>query len=141
MDNNDDGKVALGVFNFVRNPDKPEEILWVRDSYAKKKFSLPGGGVKKQGELVTNTAIRELTEETGLCGFIGGLIGIFANRKFLGQVILFETIIESGILKPDGREIIECRFARIQDLGVDEIYLPQLTLAKIGLAYRRGDRP
>jgi 8-oxo-dGTP pyrophosphatase MutT (NUDIX family) len=42
-----------------------DEVLLVRNSYGSKKWTLPGGGVKK-GESMERAAIREVREEIGI---------------------------------------------------------------------------
>ncbi len=69
-------------------------------------WMLPGGQ-KEENELIEQTAIREVKEETGLCIKISHLIGIYTSTD--GKIVkyLYEGEIESGelTLSDETREI------------------------------------
>jgi ADP-ribose pyrophosphatase YjhB (NUDIX family) len=72
--------LAVGAAGLV--VDRDGRVLLVRQSYATRRWTLPGGGVKK-GETLADCARRELREEVGV---VAGpeaveLLGLYANFK------------------------------------------------------------
>ncbi len=71
--------------------DEKKRMLLVKRSVDPQKgeWCLPGGFMEL-GENPESCALRELKEETGLSGEIGGLVGIFSNHNALyDTVVLF----------------------------------------------------
>ncbi len=81
------------VWWFVRRPmaigtaglvvDDEGRILLVRQSYAKRRWMLPGGGLKR-GETLRDGALRELREEAGIIAKAPAdvtMLGIYSNFK------------------------------------------------------------
>jgi ADP-ribose pyrophosphatase YjhB (NUDIX family) len=64
-------------------------------------WAVPGGMVDV-GETLTNTALRELKEETGLSGEVMSLLGIFDSRVWKSQLksqlyhVVFEVQVQEG---------------------------------------------
>ena len=128
------GPIDFGVFVAVRN--EYDEYLLVRHGYGEEKWSLPGGGLE-QGEVASDGAVREAKEETGYDIEVGQLIGIFAQKKKLGQVILFEGKIKGGeIVIRDSGEITACGFMKPERILMDEIYPGQLNLIRRAEEFR-----
>lgn len=57
----------------------PGEILMIRRT-DNSNWAVPGGGMHL-GESITNTAVRETEEETGITCEITGLVGIYTNPR------------------------------------------------------------
>lgn len=118
-----------GAFIAIRNPLKPEEILWVKHSYGDRKWSLPGGGLCI-GEMPTVAAYWEVREETTIEIKKLKLIGTFPTRLKYGQVHFFEALEWEGTPYPgNGKEIEKCEFARFED--IKDGYTAQISLAMI----------
>ncbi len=66
----DDGRILLTRFAFPGHPDHG-------------KWTMPGGGMER-GESPSETACRELLEETGLMATLGSIAGVF-SRWFTAQ--------------------------------------------------------
>ena len=134
------GDLRDGVFVIVRSLNS---ILLVRHNYGEGLWSLPGGGVK-QGEVVIDAARRELREETSI-EEVATLkqIGIFTLIKRYGLVVLFEAIGWDGYPTADSKEIAECGFFTLQDLGTNkaQIYPAQLKMISIFLKYGHREEP
>jgi ADP-ribose pyrophosphatase YjhB (NUDIX family) len=73
--------MAIGTAGLV--VDSEGRILLIRQSYAKRQWMLPGGGLKR-GETLRDGALRELREEAGIIVRTPDevtLLGIYANLK------------------------------------------------------------
>jgi ADP-ribose pyrophosphatase YjhB (NUDIX family) len=81
------------VWWFVRRPvvvgaaglvvDEEGRVLLVRQSYATRRWTLPGGGVKR-GETMRDAALREVREEAGVVATAPDdveLLGVYSNFK------------------------------------------------------------
>ena len=111
---------SLGVRVIVT--DENGRVLLVRHKYLPGWY-LPGGGVEK-GEILVETAKRELREEAGVKA-LGDpkLLGMFLNREGFGRdhIGLFEVkvwVAEANHLKPNA-EILEARFFPPASLPAD----------------------
>lgn len=125
------GDLNTGAFVIIPNKFNPNSYVWVRNGYGEKKWSLPGGGVRL-GELVNEAALREAREETGLeIGRPLRPIAIASLLKKYGVVHLFLTIDWEGIPRADGKEILEIKFATLNEMPDDEAYRAQKKLAQI----------
>jgi 8-oxo-dGTP pyrophosphatase MutT (NUDIX family) len=86
---------------------------------------LPGGAMDP-GESITQAAVRELHEETGLNIEVTRLVGVYSDPANIFSydngdqvhaiVLLFEGKIISGILKPDGEETTHLDYFPIDQL-------------------------
>jgi len=82
------------------------ELLLVRHSY-RKGWALPGGGARRH-ETLPEAARRELREETGIDAPVDALVAVFTTIP----VRIFEYCpVARPVPRPDGREILEARFA------------------------------
>lgn len=93
------------------------EVLLVRHSYGRSDlFMLPGGGIHK-GEVPEAAAAREIQEELGCTlenlAFVSTHLAGAEGRR--DTVHLFRARA-SGPLRPDGIEIAEARFFRLEAL-------------------------
>lgn len=109
------------------------EYLFARHNYGAKKWSLPGGGIKK-GELANRAIVRETKEETGL-DIIGppvliAVIQLVINHEH--QVLLFKASNWDGIIRADGNEISEIKFMKSEDIKDNmDIYPAQQKFVQI----------
>jgi len=102
-----------GVSVILRDPQG--RVLFVRHAYGPSNWSLPGGGIGRR-ELPEQAARREMKEELGLTlgdvralGTITETISGASHTAFLFVADIAETPV------PDGREIVEVRFATPRD--------------------------
>lgn len=89
------------------------------------KWGLPGGAMDP-GESITQTAIREVYEETGLDIEVTRLIGVYSDTtniyvcssgdKVHALVLLFEGKVISGMLKSDDDETLQLAYFSCDDL-------------------------
>jgi ADP-ribose pyrophosphatase YjhB (NUDIX family) len=73
--------VVVGASGLV--VDRQGRVLLVRQSYATRRWTLPGGGVKR-GETLLEGALREIREEAGITATSPGkvsLLGVYGNFK------------------------------------------------------------
>jgi 8-oxo-dGTP pyrophosphatase MutT (NUDIX family) len=84
------------------------EVLMVHHTYGEHNWELPGGGGER-GETPTETAVREVREETGLSVVPARITGWYYDPvgDFLHVAVLCES---TGTPSPDGAEVSECRF-------------------------------
>lgn len=121
-----------GVNIIIQN--KAEHYLLVRHNYKDRKWSLPGGGIKR-GETSKRAIIREVLEETGL--IIVGRPLYFADVQlefaWKNKVILFVATEWDGIISPRNKdEISEVKFFKPEDIkNNEEIIKAQRMLIKI----------
>lgn len=90
--------------------DGSGQVLLVRHSYERHRWTLPGGGMG-QGELPGDAARRELSEELGREA--RGLVPIGMDTRMLygARCITHVFTCEiAGPPRPDGREITEARY-------------------------------
>jgi len=96
-----------------------DEILLVQSWLSNKKWSLPGGGTKKDESLVT-AAVRELYEETGIETAESSLtkLGTFKHTKYhfdyLGHLYVL-NLAEKPELKLQRKEIRAAKWIPIED--------------------------
>jgi len=107
---------------FIRNAQG--EIL-LQQRVDNSEWVLPGGAMDP-GESITQAAVRELYEETGLNIEVTRLVGVYSDPTNIFSydngdqvhaiVLLFEGKIISGILKPDGEETAQIDYFPIDHL-------------------------
>lgn len=97
-----------GVGILVMNASK--QVLLVRHSYERHRWTLPGGGIGR-GELPASAAARELAEELRLERNDFDPIGVDVRMLYGARCVthVFSCNI-AGRPQPDGREITEARF-------------------------------
>jgi 8-oxo-dGTP diphosphatase len=105
--------MEIGVFAFIKNPEG--KILLVKDVTRQQLWTLPGGG-PEIAELMPDTLVREVKEETSVDVGVGQLLGVFSQKKAAGVVLLFEAHITDGIPTPDGVEAAECKYFSLEEL-------------------------
>lgn len=102
-----------GVTVFLR--DSRGRILFVRHAYGPDVWGLPGGGIDR-GEEPEDAARREMREELNVA--LGDLRCVGTLDETLSGAphvaFLYAAMIE-GTPEPDGREIVEVRFAAPDD--------------------------
>ncbi len=142
MDKQELADLKDGVFTIIRHKEDTDAILLVRQNYRGNKWSLPGGGIRL-GEIATHGAKREALEEASVEVADLKLVGVFTLLKKYGMVLLFEANSWEGIPKPDGKEIIEVKFAKPHemDLTSDDIWTAQRALMHVANRFREHDRP
>lgn len=98
-----------GVSVILRDPEG--RVLFVRHTYGPPDWSLPGGGIAR-GEAPEAAARREMAEELGLT--LGPVSELGTIEETISgaphTAYLFLTEIDDAPV-PDGREIVEVRFA------------------------------
>jgi len=102
-----------GVKSLIQHKDT---FLFVRNSYGTKKWTLPGGGVKRNEKLV-KAMKRETLEEVGIllkdCIHIGFYKNSLYNRE--GTVHCYYAKINNPILDIDPQEIEEAKWCRLDN--------------------------
>ncbi|MBY8338012.1 NUDIX domain-containing protein [Alteriqipengyuania sp. NZ-12B] len=102
-----------GVSVILRDPEG--RVLFVRHTYGPPDWSLPGGGIAR-GEAPEAAARREMAEELGLTlgpvSELGTIHETISGAPHTAYLFLAE-IAEAPV--PDGREIVEVRFAMPDD--------------------------
>ena len=107
----------LGVKIVVENKNK---LLMVKISYSHKKWTFPGGGVKRK-ESFKEAAKRELKEETGIETKNLLLMGeYFSNKKFSKNIVqCFYTNTDSLSVKIDNFEITHYGWYELNEIPKD----------------------
>ena len=90
--------------------DSEGHVLLIRHSYGSGRWMLPGGGIAR-GEDPLAAATRELAEETG-CALDAPRLFAVVDEPLYGTVnrVYLVTGTARGVLRPDGREVIEAAF-------------------------------
>lgn len=101
------GKRLVGVR--VIAFDDRGRVLFVRHSYGSDKWLLPGGGIGRR-ETPLAAGVRELAEETG-CRLHRAREIDCHDEPLAGTVNRVHLVAgyAVGTIRPDGREIVECR--------------------------------
>ncbi len=116
----------LLVYWFLRKPDVygvyvalwyGDKILIIKNSY-KKYFTLPSGSVKRSEDL-SEAAVRELREETGIAVPTEKLNRVRADTVFFeykyDHINIFEVKLnEMPEVRPDNREVIYGEFLTVE---------------------------
>ena len=96
--------------------DGEGRVLLVRHTYGRFNWDLPGGA-SEPGESVTETALRELREETGLDAAAERLTGIYYKAENDSHHFVFRCSVADGaIAAPSSDEISECGYWPADDL-------------------------
>jgi 8-oxo-dGTP diphosphatase len=98
--------------------DDQGRILLVKHTYGKKNWELPGG-VAEFNESIVTTALREAKEETGLQVEAKHTTGIYYEPDLDLLLFVFLCQLKNDTfdaLKPDQKEISECKFWSIDAL-------------------------
>ena len=98
---------TVGAFAYIT--DTEGKILCVRQNYANKHWTMPGGGVES-GEDPRDAVVREVLEETGLVVKAGDFIGTYVMPYKDDMVLLFEATAKDFTLNTPNEEIAELGF-------------------------------
>lgn len=103
-----------GARCMIRFEDK---ILFIKHSYGSGFWNIPGGGTKKK-ETFEQAAIREVKEEVGIVVKEVKKVGSHLSDKEykIDQTELFLADVDSEYYKIDNIEIIEARWARLDEI-------------------------
>jgi ADP-ribose pyrophosphatase YjhB (NUDIX family) len=82
----------------------------------------PPGGTIDPGESVSDAAIREVREETGLEVQLTLLVGIYSRPKWSSHIIIFAAQAVGGDMRPQENEVVDVRFFDINALPPDLIW-------------------
>ena len=109
--------------------DDAQRVLLIRHSYGSGRWMLPGGGVDR-GEDPLAAGIRELAEETG-CALHDPILFGQVEEPLHGTTnrVHLVTGTAIGIVRGDGREVIEATFFALDALPPDLSYLVDRYLA------------
>ena len=81
-------------------------------------WALPGGAIDP-GESVSDAAIRETREETGLDVQLTHLVGIYSRPRWSRHIIVFAALPIGGVARPQADEVVEVRFFDTHTLPTD----------------------
>jgi 8-oxo-dGTP diphosphatase len=108
-------KRLVGVVSVILD-DRKHVLLVKSHSYGRLNWELPGGWAESQ-ESLTDTAIREVKEETGLDIGVSRLTGIYYDPDFDMHYFSFLCELRRACLpQPDLGEVIECGYWPIDAL-------------------------
>jgi ADP-ribose pyrophosphatase YjhB (NUDIX family) len=95
------------------------KILFVRHSYGSKKWTLPGGGVKRK-ETFEDAVKREAREEVDIILNNIKKVGVYVSNKEykIDTVQCFLSEVDSSHFKIDNFEILEAKWAGINEIPV-----------------------
>jgi 8-oxo-dGTP diphosphatase len=94
--------------------DAHRRVLLVKHSYGRPKWEIPGGAAERN-ETPTQTALREVLEETGLTVTANRLTGVYyehhgPGREALHFVFLCRLVDETAVAFPACDEITACSY-------------------------------
>jgi ADP-ribose pyrophosphatase YjhB (NUDIX family) len=83
-------------------------------------WCLPGGQLD-ENESMSQAAIREVYEETGLEVRLTRLVGIYSRPQWYGghHIVLFAAEVSGGEFRPQPGEVIDIRYFPVHDLPDD----------------------
>ena len=110
--------------------DDQQRVLLVKHSYGQLNWELPGGAAEPD-ETPTQTALRELREETGLVVSAERLTGIYYERHSAGGEVLHFVFRcrppeEGAVPRPSSPEITACGY-----WAVDALPRPMSTFTEL----------
>ncbi|MCG2685857.1 NUDIX hydrolase [Candidatus Parcubacteria bacterium] len=130
---------SVGVFAVVRDPSG--RVLLVQQTYGRRKWSLPGGGLD-HGETPTDGVRREVREEAGLEITEPTLVGVFTRFSIstgIGRDLVFvfvDTAEEAPVETTCPEEISSVGFFNTEELP--DLYQTQRNLLECVLQKRDG---
>ena len=108
--------MTLGVLAVVQ--DGEGRVLLVKTSYRGLRWQLPGGYVE-QGESPLEALSREAQEELGTDIHDPQLVCVYCKTYESNMNLIFRGALGSGHPVADGKEVLECRYYRIDDLPAE----------------------
>jgi 8-oxo-dGTP pyrophosphatase MutT (NUDIX family) len=131
------------VATSVDDAGRPDRVLLIQREDTGR-WALPGGTMDV-GERITETAVRETSEETGVTIQVTGLVGIYSNPRHVisysdGEVrqqfsLCFRGIAVAGTPTPSP-ESLDARWVDVADLRELDIHPEMLMRIAHGLANR-----
>jgi 8-oxo-dGTP pyrophosphatase MutT (NUDIX family) len=89
--------------------DEEGRVLLVRHAYGPLNWELPGG-MSESGETLSDTAVREVREETGLECTAASLSGIYFDAETDAHHFVFRCTVVGGEALPHSDEISDCAY-------------------------------
>ncbi len=115
-----------------------DRILFVRSTRTKQLWAFPGGK-SEQGEAPSETAVREVLEETGLRVKVQRELGRYVIEASGFEIICFTAVAQTTELKIDPGEILEARWCAFDEaLQLDLVSTVRDALLEFGKLKAKG---